>query len=320
MNRKTTAYFLLALFVLAFVVPVSAIDLGRFRKLQVALIQNEIGLTIRGVSGQSANLIECQDSTGTAVFSVSAAGAVGMAAGTALSVDAVTMGSATDDCGIAREAASTVKITNGSTGYGNVQVSADVIFEGTANTSEAIIRATDPTSDTIWTIPVAAAGTYSLMSSTLATNAPDVVNSVTGGTNQLVFEGATANDFETTVAPADPTADRAVTIPDQSGIVMISSAPANMTADDVTPSMIGSRVWASVANSAGAHALTDLDDPVVGETYMIILGDTTNPISIADGGAVFILTGNWTPDSVGDNIVLYVAADNLYYEVSRSDT
>lgn len=74
MNRKTTAYFLLALFVLAFVVPVSAIDLGTFRKLKVNLLQNEVGLTIRGVSSQSANLIECQDSTGSSVFSVSAAG------------------------------------------------------------------------------------------------------------------------------------------------------------------------------------------------------------------------------------------------------
>ena len=35
----------------------------------------------------------------------------------------------------------------------------------------------------------------------------------------LVFEGATANDFETTLAAADPTADRTLTLPDETGTV-----------------------------------------------------------------------------------------------------
>ena len=37
----------------------------------------------------------------------------------------------------------------------------------------------------------------------------------------IVFEGATADDFETTVTVADPTADRTVTIPDQTGTAML---------------------------------------------------------------------------------------------------
>lgn len=168
MNKKLVAYILLGVFALAFVIPVSAIDLGKFRKLQVTLIQNEIGLTIRGVSGQSANLIECQDSTGSAVFSVSAAGAVSMAAATALSVDKITMGSATDDCGIDRYSAGAVQITNGSTGFGNLyvgnitggtsgdlRVTPDVAASGTAyafdtsvtNTSGKLISVLNNTSE-----------------------------------------------------------------------------------------------------------------------------------------------------------------------------
>ena len=72
--RKLTAYILLGLFVLTFVIPVSAIDLGIFRKLNIRLQQNEVGITVKGVASQSANLIECQDSTGSSVFSVGAGG------------------------------------------------------------------------------------------------------------------------------------------------------------------------------------------------------------------------------------------------------
>lgn len=97
-------------------------------------------------------------------------------------------------------------------------------FEGaTADGFEVSIDVADATADTVWRIPVAAAGTYSIMSSTLATNALDVANSVYGVSNGLTMEGATANDFETTIAPTDATADRTVTLPDASGAVMLSA-------------------------------------------------------------------------------------------------
>jgi hypothetical protein len=92
---------------------------------------------------------------------------------------------------------------------------------------------------------------------------------------------------------------------------------ANLTANDVTPDVSTASVWKSVANS-GATVLTDLDSPIVGAFYTIICGSATNPISIADG-APFSLSAAWAPDSVGDNIVLYVNADNDYYEISRSN-
>jgi hypothetical protein len=51
------------------------------------------------------------------------------------------------------------------------------------------------------------------------------INSATfAAASPLVFEGATANDYETTVAVTDPTADRTVTIPDGSGTVAFTSS------------------------------------------------------------------------------------------------
>jgi len=49
------------------------------------------------------------------------------------------------------------------------------------------------------------------------------VNTVTmNAANAVVFEGATADDFETTLTITDPTADRTITLPDQSGTVHTS--------------------------------------------------------------------------------------------------
>lgn len=100
-------------------------------------------------------------------------------------------------------------------------------FEGaTANAFETTLTVTDPTADRTVTLPDAG-GT--VMLSALATNAADAANSVTGGSNGLIFEGATANSYETTVAPTDATADRTLTLPDATGTVALTSQAVDMT-------------------------------------------------------------------------------------------
>ena len=42
-------------------------------------------------------------------------------------------------------------------------------------------------------------------------------------TTSIVFEGATANAFETTLTVTDPTADRTITLPNTSGTVALTS-------------------------------------------------------------------------------------------------
>jgi hypothetical protein len=44
-----------------------------------------------------------------------------------------------------------------------------------------------------------------------------------GATGSLVFEGTTDDAFETTLAAADPTADRTVTLPNATGTVALTS-------------------------------------------------------------------------------------------------
>ena len=53
----------------------------------------------------------------------------------------------------------------------------------------------------------------------------------------IVFEGATADDFETTLTVSDPTADRTITLPDRTGTVLLSDLGDSQTInfqDDIT--------------------------------------------------------------------------------------
>ena len=54
-----------------------------------------------------------------------------------------------------------------------------------------------------------------------------------------------------------------------------------------------------------------------GATYCIVVGDATNPPTIADAGN-FALSAAWNP-GIDDNICLHVQADNDYIEISRSN-
>ena len=66
-------------------------------------------------------------------------------------------------------------------------------------------------------------GLTSLASTTLISGVADAANAITIASGQIVFEGATANDFETTLAVTDPTADRTITFPDAAGTVALTS-------------------------------------------------------------------------------------------------
>jgi hypothetical protein len=66
-------------------------------------------------------------------------------------------------------------------------------------------------------------GLTSLASTTLISGVANAANAITIASGQIVFEGSTANDFETTLAVTDPTADRTITFPDNGGTVALTS-------------------------------------------------------------------------------------------------
>ena len=145
-----------------------------------------------------------------------------------------------------------------------------------------------------------AAGTFSLLSSSLATNAPNAANSIWGGTNGLVFEGATANNFETSITVVDPTSNQTFTLPNYSGTALIS---VTANAPDLTAS-----VWAVAGDLVFEGATVDNNDttlsagnPTTANTVTIpnksgtILLSTDYPLNhdyYVDGGRA----DSYTPD------------------------
>ncbi len=67
------------------------------------------------------------------------------------------------------------------------------------------------------------AGLTSLSSTTLVSGVVDAANAISIASGNIVFEGSTANNFETTVSVTDPTADRTITFPDAGGTVALTS-------------------------------------------------------------------------------------------------
>jgi hypothetical protein len=72
-----------------------------------------------------------------------------------------------------------------------------------------------------------------------------IVTGLTLNDSSIIFEGATANDFETTLTVTDPTADRTITLPDTTGTVALMSQVINNTLTSTT----GDIIYASGANT-----------------------------------------------------------------------
>ena len=66
-------------------------------------------------------------------------------------------------------------------------------------------------------------GLTSLTSGILIAGSGANAISINGSNGSINFEGSTANDFETTLAVTDPTADRTITFPDNGGTVALTS-------------------------------------------------------------------------------------------------
>jgi len=67
------------------------------------------------------------------------------------------------------------------------------------------------------------AGLGQLVMNDLHVGAISAANSINIQAGQIIFEGSTANDFETVVSVADPTADRGIVFPDAGGTVALTS-------------------------------------------------------------------------------------------------
>ena len=156
----------------------------------------------------------------------------------------------------------------------------DIIFEGaTDDAYETTLTVTDPTADRTITLPnltgtvgtVTGTETWSnkiLTSPTIDggtfsgtfTGTMDITGTVLSGASPLVFEGATADDYETTLAVTDPTADRTVTMPNATDTIIgraTTDTLTNKTVDLASNTFTGSIAeWNSALQSDSFGTLT----------------------------------------------------------------
>jgi len=133
-----------------------------------------------------------------------------------------------------------------------------VVFEGaTADAFETTLAVTDPTADRTITFPdvTGTVVTTGNLSAITTLTSPTITSpTITGAVfndGSVVFEGATADAFETTLAITDPTADRTITFPDSTGTVALTSGVINNSLTTTT----GDMIYASSSNTPARLAI-----------------------------------------------------------------
>jgi len=128
-----------------------------------------------------------------------------------------------------------------------------------------------------------------ILGTTIIAGTSGGANSILLGTGGITFEGAVADDFETLLTVANPTADRTLTLPDETGTILSTAssiANANLANSTVTVGSTAIALGASSNTIAGLSNLTSLE---LQGTNLVRVGaaDAANGILIDSTGIRF---------------------------------
>ena len=215
-----------------------------------AVANDGSGDTLRdGATKVNANFVELYTALGdgssissgisatASVVSLSAPNISGVVAGTQTSATITTLTSTTVNAGTLALAAGSITDSSGSISFGDENISTT----GTATLATVDINAGAIDGTTIGANS-AAAGTFAAITGSSLAITED-------GT--IVFEGATDDGNETTLTVADPTADRTITLPNETGTVITTGS-----SDTVTGNMLKSSSTLLIVNSSGSTLKT----------------------------------------------------------------
>ena len=150
----------------------------------------------------------------------------------------------------------------------------------------------------------------------------------------MIFEGATSDDFETTLAITDPTADRTFTFPDATSSVLVREATQTLTNKTLTTPTITSGVLNtsvsgtafldednmasdSATKASSQQSIVAYADSIIGT--LPINSDSGN-ISIGTGSETLTIAGGTGIDSVGSGNSLTLNIDSTVATLTGTQT
>tara|TARA_R100001463_G_scaffold132292_1_gene192854 strand:+ start:52 stop:1611 length:1560 start_codon:yes stop_codon:yes gene_type:complete len=110
-------------------------------------------------------------------------------------------------------------------------------------------------------------------------------NSITLASGNITFEGSTANNFETSLTVTDPTADRTITFPDETGTVLTSASSISNSNLANSSFLIGSTTVSLGGGATQFHGFSSI------QSTKIVSGsgslDSANSITLESGNITF---------------------------------
>ena len=126
--------------------------------------------------------------------------------------------------------------------------------------------------------------------------------------NTLVFEGSTANDHETTLTTVDPTADRTISLPNQSGTLPVLAA-ASTTQITSTPEELN--ILDGVTATASELNILDGVTATTAEVNLLDGGTSVgSSITIADSDGIIVNDGGTMKSVPASDVKTYAAGDS----------
>jgi len=163
---------------------------------------------------------------------------------------------------------------------------------------DGIVQLSDSTSTTssvLAATPTAVKSAYDLAALALPKAGGTVTGELLiGSAGTLVFEGSTSDGNETTLAVADPTADRTITLPNQTGTVLVSGNASIVNADvNASAAIAGTKISPDFGSQTVAttgiysHALGSAGAPTItftGDTNTGIYSPGADTLAFVEGG------------------------------------
>ena len=234
-------------------------------------------------------------------------------ANTTIAGNLTVTGTTEGDSNITLGDAATDTITFGGTIQGSL------VFEGsTADSFETTLTPGNPSSDITLTLPT---DTGTIITDVSLATLQNKTLSAPAISGSIVFEGSTADSFETTLAVTDPTADRTITLPNSTGTLVVTAD----VSGDATMNTAGALTLATVNSNVGSFGSATAIPVVTVNAKGLVTGVTTSSITTsltvgADSGSndTVALASDTLNFEGGNNITTTVSDNNIAVALDAS--